>query len=356
MTQASSEKRCQQSPPSVVALIYDGLCTFEFGIVAEIFGLPRPELGRDLYRFSSVALDDQSVRAAGGLQVTASGSHQDFESADIVIVPGWCSKDTAVPDKMCEELQKAHARGSRLVSICSGVYVLAAAGLLRGRSVTTHWQYVSHFKEKYPDIVVMQDNLYVEDGNIITSAGSSAGIDACLHIVRNDYGARIANSVARRLVMHAHRRGGQTQFIEQPVPNTPVGDRLSNLIDELRAHLCSPHDIHSMAGLAGMSPRTFQRKFTALTGVPAMQWLNQERVTRASQLLETTDLSIDQISIETGFASAEVLRYHFRHSLNVSPIEYRKRFSAQSAVSDPALAQKHPALENGQDFRRSVIN
>lgn len=338
MTHPSMVVNYEQPPFSVAALIYDGLCTFEFGIVAEVFGLPRPELGRDLYRFSSVALHDEPVQAAGGLQVTASGSFKDLECADIIIVPGWCGKDAAVPDNMCHELRKARARGARLVSICSGVYVLAAAGLLSGRSVTTHWRYISHFKAKYPDIDVKPDDLYVDDGNIITSAGSSAGIDACLHIVRKDYGARIANSVARRLVMHAHRQGGQAQFIEQPVPSTSGDDRLSSLLDELRARLCDPHDIHSMANFAGMSPRTFQRRFTALTGVPAIQWLNQERVARASQLLEGTNLSVDQISTETGFASAEILRYHFRQSLDVSPIEYRKRFSAQSAIFEPTVA------------------
>ncbi len=326
-----------ENRPRVVALIYDGLCTFEYGIVAEVFGLSRPEIGRDLYRFSSVALEDGPIRAAGGLVVAATGAHQDLETADTVVIPGWRGKDEAVPDRICEALRAAHRRGARLVTICSGVYVLAAAGLLANRRVTTHWRYSDDFQAKYPEVTVQANKLYVDEGSIITSAGSSAGIDACLHIVRSDHGATIANSVARRLVMHAHRQGDQTQFIEQPLPRSGGTHRLSRMMDDIRATLAEPHRISSMAQLAGMSARTFQRRFQALTGIPAMQWLIRERVSRACVLLETTDLPFDSISHETGFGNAETMRYHFRQVLSVSPVEYRKRFSAHGQPS-PQIA------------------
>lgn len=319
--------------PRVVALVYEGLCTFEYGIAAEVFGLPRPELGDDLYRFTSVALEGKPIRAAGGLIVTATGARADLKHADIVIVPGWRGKDAPVPENLCDEIRAAHDRGARLLSICSGVYVLGAAGLLVGRRVTTHWRYTKHFETTFPDAIVQPNELYVDEGDIVTSAGSSAGIDASLHVVRSDYGAKIANSIARRLVMHAHRQGGQAQFIEQPVPKLAGNHRLSDMMDKVRRKLADTHQIASMAKLAGMSSRTFQRRFLAFTGVPAMQWLTQERISHACQLLEASDLSIETVSQNVGFGNAETLRYHFRQVLSVSPAEYRKRFSAQKPAA-----------------------
>ncbi|MEH6477755.1 MAG: DJ-1/PfpI family protein, partial [Sneathiella sp.] len=191
------------SHKKVVALVYSGLCSFEFGIVAEIFGLDRPEIEGPWYTFQSVALEKGPLLAAGGLEFSATGSEKDLEDAEIIVVPGWRGKDETVPSSMCQALRAAHERGTRIVSICSGIYVLAAAGLLVGRKVTTHWKYVSDFSDKYPEAILASDSLYVDGDDIMTSAGSSAGIDLCLHIVRKDYGAQIANSVARRLVMHA---------------------------------------------------------------------------------------------------------------------------------------------------------
>lgn len=318
----------QDNRPRVVTLIYDGLCTFEYGIVAEVFGLLRPELGGHLYQFSSVAVEKQPVSAAGGLTVSASGTQGDLDQADTVVVPGWRGRDEPVPRKLIESIQCAHKRGARLVSICSGIYVLAAAGLLSDRSATTHWKYIEDFSSKYPDVVIEPNALYIEDGNIITSAGSSAGIDACLHIVRSDYGFKIANTVAKRMLMHAHRDGGQSQFVEQPLPKKGADDRLSKVIEHVRAKIDEPYQISSMAAIAGMSSRTFQRRFQAYTGLPAMQWLTKQRIQKSCLLLETTDLSVDTISQSIGFGSAEAMRYHFRQLLEISPIDYRRRFAA----------------------------
>jgi len=310
----------------VVALAYDGLCTFEFGIVAEVFGLVRPEIGPDRYQFKTVAIEDGPLRAAGGLEFKASGTKADLKRADTIIIPGWRGKDEPVPTSLCTALQAAHKRGTRLVSICSGIYVLAAAGLLDGKRATTHWRYADDLAQKHPNIMVEPDNLYIDDGDILTSAGSSAGIDLCIHIVRQDFGAKIANSVARRLVMHAHRQGEQSQYIEQPVPRPSEAHRLSSTLEHIRTRLAKSHTVGSLAKFSGMGSRTFQRRFMALTGVPTMQWINQERLTQACTLLETGNSSLDDVADTVGLINAENLRYHFRKQLHISPSEYRKRF------------------------------
>ncbi len=324
----STPRRSDPAALNVVALVYDGLCTFEYGIVAEVFGLPRPEIVGDWYRFESVALEKGPLRAAGGLEVTATGSKEDFDAAGTIVIPGWRGKDEPVPPALCDALRGAHRRGTRLVTICSGVYVLAAAGLLDGRRAATHWRYAEDFSRQYPAVYLETDSLYVDDGDILSSAGSSAGLDLCLHIVRRDFGARIANSVARRLVMHAHRQGGQTQFIEQPVPAENDAHRLSATVDYVRAGLNRRHSVASLAEASGMSPRTFQRRFVALTGMPVGTWIAQERLMRACTLLETTQASLDDIADAVGLSNAQNLRYHFRKKFDVSPSQYRKRFAA----------------------------
>jgi len=311
----------------VVALVYSGLCTFEFGIVSEVFGLHRPEIEGAWYTFQPVALENGPLLAAGGLEFSATGTEKDLENANTIIVPGWRGKDEAVPSSMCRALHAAHQKGTRIVSICSGVYVLAAAGLLAGRRVTTHWKYLQDFGGKFPDVIIEPDNLYVDDEDIMTSAGSSAGIDLCLHIVRKDYGARIANSVARRLVMHAHRQGGQTQYIEQPVPDENEAHRLSSTLDHIRSNIDKVHSVSSLANLSGMSTRSFQRKFITLTGMPVGRWVRQERLIRARTLLETSQGSINDVAEAVGMPNVEGLRYHFRNHFGVSPGQYRKRFS-----------------------------
>ncbi len=324
----STPRALEPDKTNVVALVYNGLCTFEFGIVAEVFGLPRPEIVGNWYRFESVALEKGPLRAAGGLAFTASGSEKALEAAGTIVIPGWRGKDEPVPSAICSALREAHGRGVRLVSICSGVYVLAAAGLLDSHRVATHWRYAQDFSDRHPDVHLATDSLYVDDGDILSSAGSSAGLDLCLHIVRSDFGSKIANSVARRLVMHAHRQGGQTQFIEQPVPAENEAHRLSATLDYIRAGLNRPHSVASLAEVSGMSARTFQRKFVALTGMPVGSWIAQERLTRACTLLETTQASLDDIADAVGLSNPQNLRYHFRKRFDVSPSQYRKRFAA----------------------------
>ncbi|SMH60175.1 transcriptional regulator FtrA [Azospirillum agricola] len=314
------------TPHLVVALAYDGLCTFEFGVAVEVFGLPRPELGPDWYRFAVAALDPGPLRAMGGVRLLADGGLELLEAAGTIVIPGWRGAREPVPAILTEALRRAHARGARILSICSGAFVLAAAGLLNGRRATTHWRYAETLGDLYPAIRVAPDVLYVDEGNILTSAGSAAGIDLCLHLVRRDFGPEAANSVARRLVVQPHREGGQAQFIETPVPTAREGARLGPLLDHLRERLEEEHTLASMAERAGMSLRTFLRRFNALTGRTPGEWLLAERLARARALLESGETAVEEVATRAGFGSAATLRHHFRQRLGISPATYRARF------------------------------
>lgn len=317
----------QISRPKVVVLAYDGLCTFEFGVAVEIFGLPRPELGDEWYRFAVASVDSGELRATGGIRIITDGDITLLESADLIVVPGWRGLDSPVPDALCGALRRASARGCQLLSICSGVFVLAASGLLNGRKATTHWRYIDALKARYPDIDVVEDVLYQDEGDILTSAGSAAGIDLCLHVVRRDYGMETANSVARRLVIPPHRDGSQPQQLSRPVAQLRESQRLGQLFDFLHTHLIEAHSVDSLARRVGMSQRTFLRRFEAATGTTPARWLINERLLRAKDYLESSRLSIDSIAEQTGFGQASTLRHHFRQQFALSPAQYRKQFS-----------------------------
>lgn len=310
----------------VVALAYDGLCTFEFGVAVEMFGLPRPEMGEGWYRFAVAAVDPGELRATGGVRLVADGGVALLEQAGTIIVPGWRGADQPVPEAVCAALRAAHDRGARVLSICSGVFVLAAAGLLSGRRATTHWRYTDRLKTLYPDIEVVPDVLYVDSGTVLTSAGSAAGIDLCLHLIRRDFGSEAANRVARRLVVPPHRDGGQAQFIERAVPDVHESARLGPLLDRMRARLGEDFSIATLAKAAGMSERTFLRRFEAATGTTPARWLLSERLSRARQLLEETALGMERVAEAAGFGSPQTLRHHFRQQLSTTPAAYRAAF------------------------------
>lgn len=311
----------------VVALAYDGLCTFEFGCTYEIFGLPRPELNRPWYRFDVCAAEPGPLRAAGGLVVEAPYDLNLIDHADTVVVPGWRAADAPVPRPLLEALRRVPERGGRLVSICSGVFVLAAAGVLDGRRTTTHWRYAELLARHYPDIRVDADVLYVDDGPVLTSAGSAAGLDLCLHIVRRDHGAAVANNVARRLVLAPHRDGGQQQFVAAPLAREAGNGRLAALLDWLPAHLDEPLTGADLARRAGMSLRAFQRRFRETVGTTPGEWLIRQRVARARELAETTQLPMERVAAEAGFGSVETLRHHFRRLVGTTPGRYRRSFA-----------------------------
>ena len=315
----------QPTPGTVAILAYDGLCTFEFGIAVEIFGLPRPEFDFPWYEHRIVAVDEGPMRAMGGIHVLADGGMELLADARTIIIPGWRDRSATVPAALIAALRQAHARGARLLSICSGVFVLAATGLLDGRGATTHWRYTAELAERFPGILVDPDVLYVDSGQLITSAGSAAGIDACLHLVARDFGTQVANCVARRLVMSPQRSGGQAQFIPTPVSPTPRSD-LSRVMQWARERLHEPLEVRDLASEAAMSERTFLRRFSEASGQSPKTWLQHERLGRARELLESSDQNTEQIAERCGYRSVESFRVAFRTVVGVPPSVYRERF------------------------------
>jgi AraC family transcriptional regulator, transcriptional activator FtrA len=316
-------------PPLVAAIVYEGLCTFEFGIVTEAFALPRPELGRPWYRFRVCSIAGKSVRATGGVTIEAPWGLTGLKDAHTIVMPGWRNVVEPPPPSLVRALRRAAARGARIVSICSGVFVLAAAGLLNGKRATTHWRDTQRLAERFPDIIVQPDVLYVDEGRVMTSAGSAAGLDLCLHIIRKDFGAEIANRVARRLVLPPHRDGGQTQYATEPV-TTRRAAGLARLLDWVQGNLHRDLTVPVLAKQAGMSQRSFARHFLAETGTTAHQWLVHQRLIAAQRKLETTGDSIDRIAETVGLGTAATLRQHFQRRFRTSPSGYRRRFSTMA--------------------------
>jgi len=310
---------------SVVAVAYDGLCAFEFGVAAELFGLPRPELDVAWYDFEVVSIDDGPVRTLGGVSLTAPTDLGRIESAGTVVLPGWRDRHESPPIELLEALRTAHARGARIMSICSGVFILAATGLLDGRAATTHWRYADQLRSDYPEIDVQPDVLYIDNGQLLTSAGSAAGLDLGLHLIRRDHGTAIANQVARRLVIPPHRDGGQAQFVAPPL-RQHAETTLAPTMDWAIANIHEPLIVDDLARHAQMSPRTFARRFSSEIGETPHRWLTRQRIRRAQELLETTTLNIDMVAAEAGLGSAANLRHHFEKAMHTSPTRYRATF------------------------------
>jgi AraC family transcriptional regulator, transcriptional activator FtrA len=325
MPNACLSKQTPKGQHRVAVLAYEGLCTFEFGVVVEMFGLPRPEL-ESWYSFSVCGLENGPLRATGGISVVPQRGLAGLQQADTIIIPGWRNPDEAPPQKLIRALLKAHKRGARLVSICSGVFVLGATGLMNGRRATTHWRYLDKLTHAFPLIQLQPDVLYVDEQDILTSAGSAAGIDLCLHIIRKDFGTVVANKVARRLVISPHREGGQAQFIDKPV-GEEAHPWLSHLLDWAQKKLHKQITVEQLAKEAHMSKRTLSRRFAETTGSSPLHWITILRVRRAKDLLETTTLSIEEIAEQCGFRAAAVLRHHFRTRVKLSPNVYRERFN-----------------------------
>ncbi len=313
--------------PLIATLIYDQWCIFEFGCVTEVFALDRPEFKKPLYQFATFAERKGQYQSGSGVNITIEHDLALLQQAHTIVIPGWQGEAS---NKLCQALRDAHENGTRLASICSGANLLAQAGLLQGRRATTHWQYSQEFKQKYPAIELDEDVLYVEEDRILTSAGSAAGLDLCLHIVRSDYGSAIANKVARRLVIAPHRDGGQAQFVTQPMPPTDRNVRIAPLLDQLKADLKVNRTLDDMAALVGTSKRSLLRRFSETTGMTPLAWLVKERIRKAQHLLETSQLGIETIASECGFGSPESFRLHFRRQLKTSPMLYRKTFSNET--------------------------
>ena len=314
-------------PHLVAILAYDRLCTFEFGCAVELFALQRPELGVEWYQHAVCAIEPGPLRAMGGVRVEAPHGLATLRRADTIIVPGWRDADETPPPVLLKALRAACRRGARVASICSGVFVLAHAGLLAGRRATTHWRYAERLAQRFPDIEVDHSALYIDQGQVITSAGSAAGLDMLLHLVRQDHGAKVANTVAQRLVMAPHREGGQAQFVPRPMP-TSDHSPVARLMDWLRENLRADHSLEAMATQVNMSVRTLQRLFKQATGLSPGEWLTRERISVAKELLESNAaLGMERVAELAGFGSPESLRRHFRLQGLPAPARFRRQFA-----------------------------
>jgi len=269
------------------------------------------------------------LRTTAGFAVQTEWTLKDAAHADVLIVPSWRDPEEAPPAAMLDAVRAAHERGATVVGLCLGAFVLAEAGVLNGHQATTHWSAVDPFARRYPRVKLVPDVLYVDagDGRLVTSAGTAAGIDCCLHLVRRWHGAEVANRIARQMVIAPHRQGGQAQYIEQPLHDAPGGDRLSELLNWPMAHLAEPHTLDSLAARAAMSRRNFTRRFRELTGATAQQWLLGQRLAYAQRMLETTQQPIESIAQHAGFGSAVSLRQHFSRAYRTSPSAYRAVFT-----------------------------
>jgi transcriptional regulator GlxA family with amidase domain len=310
---------------TVAAVVDDGMLTFDFAIPCEVFGFDRSDLVDPWYEFLVVAARDRRVRTQTGFVLEATHRLRALGRADTVVVPGWIDPEVPPPPALVRALVTAHDRGARIVSICTGAFVLAAAGLLDGRRATTHWMYADRLQERYPDVDVDPHVLYVADDNVMTSAGTGAGIDLCLHIVACDHGADVAATVARRMVMPLYRSGGQAQFVDTSV-TTEGADALAELLDWGRDNLSNGVSVDDLARRAAMSPRTLTRRFRASAGVPPGEWLQRERLRLAQRLLETTTEPIELVARRAGYESSATMRAQFTTRLRTSPRAYRRTF------------------------------
>jgi transcriptional regulator GlxA family with amidase domain len=318
----------------VAVVIHDGLSPFEFGVACEVFGYDRSYLGVPWYDTCVVAPEPGPVKTQLGFAIEAPRGLDAVQAAHTVIVPPVGLAALGHPDgvayadeRLLGALQAAHARGARIASLCSGAFLLARAGLLDGRRATTHWTSAARLAKEFPTVSVDPKVLYIDEGDVLTSAGSAASLDLCLHIVRKDFGAEIANIVARNLVVQPHRDGGQAQFVDMPLPSCDGTDLLLATLRWAQEHLDENLSVQLLARRAAMSPRTFARRFRAATGTTPHRWLLRQRVHLAQRLLETTDFTVDHVASLCGMGTASNLRLHFDAELGVAPGAYRRTFA-----------------------------
>lgn len=307
---------------TVALAVTDGMLHFELSVAHEVFGAAPAGVQVPWYEVTVCGSD--AVRV-GRFRLEPDGGLDRLRDADTVIVPGWADVDVDPPAGLVDAVRAAHEAGARVASLCTGAFVLAAAGLLDGKRATTHWAHTEVLAERYPKVAVDPDVLYVDNGSVLTSAGKAAAMDLCLHLVRLDHGSAVANAVARRLVVPPHRAGGQAQFVAAPVPSRD-DHPLAALLPWIVERLDHPLTVEDLARRARMSSRHLGRHFRAATGTTPLQWLLTQRIRRAQELLESTDDSIDAIAAATGMGTATTLRRHFNRTLGVPPDTYRRTF------------------------------
>jgi transcriptional regulator GlxA family with amidase domain len=312
----------------VVLLALPGVAPFEFGVICEVFGIDRSATGGPAFDFTIATAEPGGVRTSLGFEMTITDGLEVAADADLIAVPAHTI--SGVDERYLDVIRDAHARGAWILSVCSGAFVLAEAGVLDGHRATTHWMHTDRLAAQYPGITVDPDVLFVEDARVITSAGTAAGIDAALHLVRLEHGAAAANVIARRMVIPPQRDGGQAQYIPTPVQER-CSDSLAAVTEWMLDNLAEDLSVEHMARRALMSSRTFARRFRDDVGTTPAAWLNRQRILQAQQLLETTELGFETIAQQTGFGTAAVLRHHFLKVLQTTPTSYRRAFGARLA-------------------------
>lgn len=313
-------------PIRVAVLAFEGVSLFHLSVPAVAFGVVNGPPNFPSYEVRYCAQHPGRIRSDQGLVIEVEDGLGAMRKADVIVVPAWGDPEVVAPAELADALRHAHARGALIVGLCLGAFVLGDAGLLDGREATTHWVARETFARRFPDTLFRPDVLYVADGNVVTSAGTMAAVDCCLHLIRKRHGSDAANRMARLLVTPPHRQGGQAQYIERPVPLLPSENRLPGMLEWAREHLCEPLSVDTLADVAMMSRRTFTRRFRETTGTTVIKWLNAERVSRAQQLLETTEMPIERIASEVGFGTPLSLRQQFGAQLGTSPSDYRRSF------------------------------
>jgi transcriptional regulator GlxA family with amidase domain len=317
-----------------VVVVHDFL-PFEFGVICEVFGIDRTEDGLPAYDFAVVGGEPGPLRSANEFTMQPKYGLDRLAEADLIALPALGATRLArheYPEELLTALRDAVDRGARVLSVCSGAFILGEAGLLDNRRCTTHWMYAAELARRYPRAKVDPDVLYVDDDPVISSAGTAAGIDACLYLVRKDQGSRVANGIARRMVVPPHRDGGQAQYVTQPVAPSCDGT-LHDLLEWLRFNLAEPLTVRQLAVRANMSERTFARRFVQDTGTTPQRWLTGQRILLAQQLLEETDETVDLIADRTGFGNAIAMRHHFRLWRGTTPNAYRRLFRGGSPAA-----------------------
>ncbi|MEU3061208.1 helix-turn-helix domain-containing protein [Streptomyces subrutilus] len=319
---------------NVAVAVANGVAPFELGIFCEVFGVDRSAAGLPVYDFAVCAAEDNPLAVGDGhYGLTLPHGPDRLEEADLICLPA--DRDAPVrdyPAALLTSLHRAVDRGARVLSVCSGAFVLGAAGLLDDRRCTTHWMHAPALARRFPRARVDPDVLYVDEGPVVTSAGTASGIDACLHVVRQEQGAEVANTIARRMVVPPHRDGGQAQYIRRPLPRTSC-DTVGAVIGWMARHLDGEITVEQLAERARMSPRTFARRFLQETGTTPYQWVLRQRVLLAQELLEATDETVDAIAGRCGFGNAAALRHHFLRALGTTPNAFRRAFRGPQAVA-----------------------
>ncbi|HCA86747.1 MAG TPA: AraC family transcriptional regulator [Streptomyces sp.] len=339
----------------VAVLLFSGGPIFESSIPLSVFGIDRQDAGVPRYRLLVCAGEEAPLRTTGGLELTAPYGLEALSRAGTVVVPAWRSITSPPPAAALEALRRAHEEGARIVGLCTGAFVLAAARLLDGRPATTHWMYAPTLAKRYPSVHVDPRELFVDDGDVLTSAGTAAGIDLCLHIVRADHGTEAAGALARRLVVPPRRAGGQERYLDRSLPEEIGADPLAEVVAWALEHLHEQFDVETLAARAYMSRRTFDRRFRSLTGSAPLQWLITQRVLQAQRLLETSDYSVDEVAGRCGFRSPVALRGHFRRQLGSSPAAYRAAYRARRPQGAGERADRADRLERMERAERPLV-